>query len=379
MRDVTLKLKSSFTVVVRGERPERFLNAAAAKGIYVSEVRQIDGGLRLRLSLAACRVMEKEIPQGLNMKPVREHGAPKVLRRFKRRYLLLGGGAMFMAALIAFSQFVWRLEISGGSPELQAEAAAFLEEQGIRPGILKSSINQNDIKREAILAIDDLMWLWVDLQGTTAYVRLADRRLPPESLATEPGNVIACETGVVEQLTVLDGKAVVGELETVEKGSVLISGIIPSDRIEKPIIRHARGRVIARVWRDKTVTIPKTIEKRDRTGEAKNIKSIKIKKFIVNFSLNSSILYPKYDRIRTKYRLGPIELINDEYAEVETETETVDTEAEAVRIREEFEQEILGSGAELVSVTESRTDLGDRLELSMTAECLADIAMEMPM
>ena len=90
-------------------------------------------------------------------------------------------------------------------------------------------------------------------------------------------------------------------------------------------------------------------------------------------------MYPKYDKIRTKYRLGPVELINDEYAEVETETESVDAEAEAARAREEFEQEILGSGAELISVTESRTDHGDRVELSMTAECLTDIAMEMPM
>ncbi len=381
MQDLRQKLKSTFTVDIIGERPERFLNAAAAKGIYISEARPTEGGLRLRLSRAACRIMETELPEGLVMERVREHGAPRLLRGIKKRYLLIFGAAALAAAFWGFSSAVWRVEISGGTPKLREETAEFLNEKGLAAGTLKRNIDQNALKREAILSIDDMMWLWVDLKGTTAHVRVAARSLPPEKLPTEPANVVARETGVVEGMTVLDGVAAVGEMETVEKGQVLISGLIPSERIEEPIIRHARGSVMARVWREKNVIIPKTREKRTPTGESKKIRSVKIKKFIVNFSINSSILYPKYDRIRTKYKLGslPVEFITDEYAEVNVETEDVDTEAEAARIRAEFEKEIERSGAQLVKLDEERVDRGGSVELRMTAECLTDIAAETPM
>lgn len=380
MLDITLLLKSRFTVEIRGERPERFLNAAAAKGIYISGARPVKDGLRLSLSRHACMIMEEELPPGLVMERVREHGLPRFLRRLKGRYLLPVGGVLAAAVLFAFSRFVWRVELSGGTPELRAQVAEFLEEKNLRVGTLKSSISQNDIKREAILAMDDLMWLWVDLKGTTAYVRLAERTLPPQHLTNEPANVVAKETGVVEQIVTTEGQPMVAEGQTVERGSILISGAVESERIET-MIRHARGSVIARVWRDKSVTIPKTTEIRRRTGSVQKIKSIKIKKFTINFTINSSILYPKYDRIRTKYKLGsiPLEFIADEYAEVEAETSQVDLEEAKALARAAFEQEIADSGAELVKLEVSETDSGDVINLFMRAECLTDIAVEMPM
>ncbi len=379
MRDIALILKSSFTAEVSGERPERFLNAAAAKGIYISEVRPVKGGLRLRISRQAFEIMSESLPDGLTLTAVNEHGAAGILRRLKGRYILFGGAVLAGAALFVFSRFIWRVDISGGTEPLQKEVAAFLEEKGVGPGTVKSEIDQNALKHEAILSIDDLMWLWVDLRGTTAHVRVAARSLPPEHLSDEPANVIARETGVVEEMTVLEGRASANEGQTVEKGSVLITGAIESERTET-MFRHARGSVIARVWREKTVHIPKKTEKRTKTGEVRKIRSIKIKKFIVNFSINSSILYPKYDRIRTRYKLRflPVEFITDEYAEVTAQTVETDIEQAAAEAREAFEKEIAESGAQLQGMDVKQTDMGDEIKLSMTAECLTDIAAEVP-
>ncbi|MGN1097574.1 MAG: sporulation protein YqfD, partial [Clostridia bacterium] len=249
MTDITLALKSSYTVEVTGESPERFLNAAAAKGIYISDVQPIKDGLRLRMSRRAYYIMAEELPQGLSMGKLREHGAPRILRRFKKRFLLLGGIPLIVGLIALFSQFVWRVEISGGNTDLQKEVAAFLEEKNVRSGVTKRSIDQTTIKREAILSIDDLLWLWVDIKGTTAYVNIAERNMPPEMTTDEPSNVIASESGVVEKITTLQGTPMVSEGETVEKGSILISGAIESERIEETMFRHGEGVVIARVWR----------------------------------------------------------------------------------------------------------------------------------
>lgn len=381
MVDITRVLKSSFTLEVTGENPERFLNAAAAKGIYICAVEPIDGGLRLRLSRRAYAAMKDELPRGMEMKKIKEHGAAKFLRRLKKRFLLLSGGVLVLALTALFSQFVWMVEISGGDEGLQKEVAAFLEENNIRSGTAKRSIDQNRIKREAILSIDDLMWLWVDIKGTTAYVKIAPRNMPPEIEPKESANVVAAESGVIEKITTLRGTPAVSAGETVEKGDLLISGVIESERLDEPMLRHAQGVVQALVWREKNVLIPKKTEERSYTGNERKIRAIKIKKFIVNFSLNSSILYPKYDKIRHKYKLGniPAEFISDTYKEVEAQIIPTDTEQEKARIFEAFEKEITDGGAQIISIEASEIDRGDYLEYSVSAECLTDIGKTVPM
>lgn len=373
-------IKSSFTVRITGENPHRFLNAAAAKGIFVSSVNPVKDGLNLTLSKEAWRIMKEELPEGLTMERISEHGAAKVLRPLKKRYVLFGGGIIALAAWVLFSSFIWKIEVVGESEELKEKVESFLEEKGIGVPILKKSIDQNEIKREAILSIDELMWLWVDIRGTTAYVRTEPRDLPPEKLNYEPGNVIADETGIVEKITVLEGVAKIGEGETVEKGSILISGAVESERIDT-MIRHGRGTVIARIWREKTVNIPKITEIRHRTEDVRKIKSLKIKKFIVNFSLNSRFFYPKYDKIRVSYKLGelPVELISDSYIRVETEETQTDMELAEKEALEEFEKELQEDGAEIVSTDIQRIDMGDSMEIKITAECLRDIGVEVPM
>ena len=379
MVDIIFMLKSRFTVEIKGESPERFLNSAAFRGIYISDVQTIEGGLRVRLSRQAYDIMSADMPQGLTIEIVREHGAPRLLRRYRRRFLLFGGIPLAAAIIFMSTKVLWRVEIEGGTPELQKQVALFMEEKGVVPGAYIGHIDQIRLKREAILAIDELMWLWVDIHGTTAKINVASRDMPPEITSREPANIIALESGVVEKITAGEGVALVSEGETVEKGSLLITGVVESERTET-MFRHAQGEVLARVWREKTVLIPKVTEIRNRTENVKKIKSIKIKKFIVNFSLNSSILYSKYDRIRIKYSLGkvPVEFIADEYHEVEVEYVDTDLMQSKADIRGAFENEITASGAELVNIDESEQDLGDYLEYSLSAQCLTDIAKTVP-
>ncbi len=379
MFDIVTAFKSSYTVEIVGTNPERFLNTAAAKGIYISKAVQVKDGLRLDLSRAAFNIMNENMPEGLVMNKLEEHGAARFFRKFRKRVLLLVGIPAVLAAVFLFTRFVWRVEIDGGTPELQKEVAAFLEKGGLRPGVLIGSVDQNKIKRDAILSIDDLMWLWVDIKGTTAYVNIAGRDMPPEMAPKEPANVIASESGVIEKITTLQGAAMVKEGETVEKGSLLISGAIESERTQT-MFRHAEGSVTARVWREKTVLIPKITVKRTPTGNKRKIRAIKIKKFIVNFSLNSSILYPKYDRIRVKYKVGklPLEFISDSYLEVETENIAADLEKAKAEIRAAFEKELTDSGAEIAGIEQTEIDRGDYLEFSLTAQCLTDIGKTVP-
>ena len=153
MVDIMFMLKSRFTAEIKGESPERFLNSAAFRGIYISDIKTIEGGIRVRLSRQAYDIMAADMPQGLTIEIVREHGAPRFLRRFKKRFLLFGGIPLAAAIIFLSTQFLWRVEIEGGTSELQKQVASFMEEKGVVPGAYIGHIDQTRLKREAILAI----------------------------------------------------------------------------------------------------------------------------------------------------------------------------------------------------------------------------------
>ncbi len=379
MFDLSYALKSGYTVKITGENPERFLNAAAAKGIFISGAVREPGGLRARISKNALALMEKDMPDGLELEVLRSHGPARALGRYKGRSMLFVGLPLMLLVVFASTRFVWRVEINGGEPGLRRQVEEFVTKNGVRPGARIKDIDRTAISRKAILTFDELMWLWIDIRGTVARVNIAERDLPPEIASKEPANVIAAETGVVERLTVTGGAAAVSEGQSVEKGSLLISAVVESERVD-PMLRHAGGEVIARVWREKNILIPKLTEKRTRTGASRVIRAIKIKKFIVNFSLNSSILYPKYDRIKKSYRLGniPVEFISCKYMEVDAEYVPTDIEKQKSDFRRTFEEELASGGAEIVSINESQSDAGDYVEYSLTAECLTDIGKTVP-
>ena len=90
MTDILFLLRSRCRAVITGEEPERFLNLAAAKGIYVSDVRPCNGGLRIRLSRRAWEMVKDELPEGLEMRITGEYGAARFFRKYKGRALLLG-------------------------------------------------------------------------------------------------------------------------------------------------------------------------------------------------------------------------------------------------------------------------------------------------
>jgi similar to stage IV sporulation protein len=107
------------------------------------------------------------------------------------------------------------------------------------------------------LAIDRLAWVNVEVSGTLATIRVAEKEIP-EAALTQPGDVVARCDGVVQEIVTLYGIPVVAPGEVVTAGQLLISGLLPvqdkayhdkAAKGEPPYIR-AHGVVTARVWHE---------------------------------------------------------------------------------------------------------------------------------
>lgn len=375
-------LRGHCRVEVRGAFPERFLNVAANRNIYLWNVKKVDRTcLHVSISCAGYALMEEELPQGLTATRLSTHGLPQLWRRYRRRVAFMIGPVAAAVILLVATSFVWTVDVVGGDADLQSRVLPVVQALGVRRGAWKHAIDQKRVKREAILAIDDLAWLWVDLRGTTATVRIEPRTLPPEMVdPSAPCHIIAAETGVIESISTREGVQMVEVGQTVEKGALLISGVLESE--EAGIrYRHALGEVRARVWHEKKVEIPKFREVRTETGEEKSVVSLQFARFTINFSQNSSIPYTTYDRITktTKIPLLPISWKREIFREVHATYPATDTAVLIAQEIQTMEADLESRGIAVVETTVQHLASSDEaLAVLLTAETLMRIDEESP-
>ncbi len=247
-------LRHRFTV--SGLNLERFLNTLQKEGIALLRVSRAD-----RHSLhCICRTADLEriaaiaAEKGWRFENAAPVGAAAGLRRLWERPGLLAGALLACALLVFAMQFVWLVRIEGAGA-YRADIAAYLAEEGYRPGMRKSGM---DAPRLALLLqrrYPEVAWFRVYVSNVTLTVECTQGVPPPPLPSSEPSDLLAARDGVVQAVEVYAGTAMVHPGDAVRKGQLLIKGEERGQDGEAvPVC--ARGRVVARCWQETQVRIP---------------------------------------------------------------------------------------------------------------------------
>jgi sporulation protein YqfD len=181
-------------------------------------------------------------------------GAGAWLRRLLRRPGLLAGGALACALLVFAMQFVWLVRIEGAGP-YRADIAAYLHEEGYRPGIRREGVDARQLALLLQRRYPQVVWFRVYVNNVTLTVECTQGIPAPSLPAREPCDLVAARDGVVQAVEVYAGTAAVRPGELVRRGQVLIRGQeAGADGAVLPAA--ARGRVLARCWQKTEVRIP---------------------------------------------------------------------------------------------------------------------------
>ena len=369
MQKVINFLRGSVRLEAEGAFPERFLNLCAQNGVAFWAVEWLETG-RVALTVprhdarraealgerASCQVTRRKAG-----------GVPFFLARFRKRYALLAGLVLSLAAVCVLSQFVLTVEVSGNETVTTAEILTELRRLGVRPGVYGPDIDPAATAQKLLLQLDDLSWCAINLKGTVAEVLVRERIEPPEVVdETELGDVVAAVPGIVTQVEVLVGEPAVEEGDTVVEGQVLITGNIHMEGAEYSGIDlgwrqvRAQGRVYARTWRTLEAEIPLTAQVKAYTGEEKYFWSLSLLGWRVNFYGNSGISYERYDKISDVWtaRLPggqemPLSLTRETVRAYETVAAQVDPAAAEQMLRAQLEEglmAVLGERGQVVSM-----------------------------
>ncbi len=378
------RLSGYLVLSVTGKYPERFVNLCAKRGLCIKDVVKSENGITLVTSIKAFRKMT--IPAyraGCKVKIIKKAGFPFFVKRMAKRKILLWGAATFLAVICILNSFIWSIRIDGNEKLTKEEIKILASYCGLRQGVVKYNVDEKSFSEKALLYEPRLSWIWPEIKGTVCYIHVREKDMAAKPFDTkEPCDVIAKRSGIISDITVKRGWAMVSEGDSVVKGQILIS----SEKEGFPPV-HAMGEVLASYWTEESKNVSSEKEIITYTGKEKSYYSIVIGNFGMSFRLLGKAPFENYETEKEEDNLKlfgeislPVKVIKTEYKEILKDKITVDEEKalkDAEREIVEEYQKKLPSGVSVKSTHLKTEKLSDsKTAVTVVFECVEDIALE---
>ncbi len=329
-------LKGYVTIVVEGYFLEKFINICVHRQILLWDIKRLKNRtMTLKVSINGFRMMRPVCRKTkCRVKILNKRGLPFILNRYRKRKAFAVGAIFFIIIIYTLTSFIWAVEIEGNERIKTDVIRESLSSLGVKPGVLKYTIDTDKIVENIMMNTSDIAWIGVLVRGTKVKVEVVERKPAPQMIDRDmPCDIVALRDGIVLLVITKEGKPLVKEGDTVSKDQLLIAGKVDS-KIEGIQTRfvHAMGEVIARTWYEENCDIERVSVERIRTGNIKN------KRYLLMFNTKISLFldkttfenYDKIDNIK-KISLGedavlPFGFITERYYEVRLVKNELDLE-----------------------------------------------------
>ena len=167
-------LQGSGLAEVQCACPERVLNLLGSRGVVFWGLRwESEICFRLYFLLPQEEILQEiAVMAGAEVTVRRRRGVPVLWGRFRTRYVLLAGFALFWLLLFGGNLFIWEFRVSGNETVPTETVLRALENYGITIGSPGLHIDQEDMRNHVLLELHDVSWLTVNVKGCVAHVQV---------------------------------------------------------------------------------------------------------------------------------------------------------------------------------------------------------------
>lgn len=333
-----------------------------------------------------------------------QKGVPVIFKRYRKRIGIPIGLMLFSFILWSSTLFIWDIQVSGNETLTDSEIIDSLSDLGCSIGAFIPKIDFYALCNKCVLEKDKIAWIAVNMDGTTAQVRVIEAKEPDiesDKNNGSPTNLVASRDGYIMRIELNSGMATVKPGQTVSKGSLLVSGVnaVKSQSGKAFMLVRSEGRVFAETHREIKVSVPLKTREKVFAGVSESEKTLKIFGKKIKLHESSSILPENCDIIENTRRIVlfeegiklfgfnivdkidlPVYVITRSYNEY-TYSEISLTEEEAFSVAKQLlaeKIEVELPDAEIltrdISYEIISGEEGDELCLSCTLACVEDIA-----
>lgn len=239
-------------IEIRGDIAEKLLNICAKNGIPLWNIKRRGEVIRCYIAVGDFKRLPRlVIKSGLRVHILDRYGLPFFTERYKKRYGIPVGAAVFFAFLTFMSGFVWSVKVAGNGNISENEIIAECRELGITEGMRKGEISPASAKLQLLLKDNRLSWCAFNIEGCYLTVDVTEAKKREEDNSV-PTNLKAAADGIIKKIDVTAGNCIVKVGDTVAAGDILVSGI--EERAEGTRFVHSIGSITAATEREITVT-----------------------------------------------------------------------------------------------------------------------------
>lgn len=292
------------TIEVEGYFIERFINICNSTKIFLWNINRkhstivcFNIGIK---NFKKIRQIAKKTK--CRIKIQKKHGIPFILFKYKKRKIFVLFCILIIAIIMALSNFIWNIEVTGNTTIETEQILQNLEECGFKLGMFKLNLNTKDIVNQMRLKRNDLAWIGIEINGTNATIKIVEADLKPEIIQQdEYCNIVATKDAIIVKVNAQNGTAVVQPGDLVTKGTILIQGWLQGEYTGIRYV-HATGEVQAKVWYTQKIQVQLKQTQKVKTNNQKTAYSVALNNFQINLSKGVP-KFENYDTIETSKKL----------------------------------------------------------------------------
>ncbi|WP_373243193.1 sporulation protein YqfD [Lacrimispora indolis] len=271
-------LKQHYTGYVRvrltGRSPERFFNLCRSSKILLWNIACEKEEYQFFLLLPDFyRIRPFAKKAGVRVRIQEKLGLPFFLYRNRKRKLFAVGAASFFLLLFVLSCFIWNISFSGNLLFTDDMLTGQLREIGVCYGMPKRGVDCDRIEEELRSRCPRIVWVSAHVSGTRLQIRIRENETADGIPLREesPRNLVAETAGTVVSILVRAGKAAVQPGDEVEKGQILVEGMLPvtndSGEVERTLFVRADADIRLRTTKIYREWVPHFQTVRSYTGK----------------------------------------------------------------------------------------------------------------
>ena len=306
-------MKNRFAYIrfeITGNKYERFINLCKNRNIIIYNIKLEDN--KVTADMTAKDVFKiKEIIRMLrcHFRIISKNGRYFTLLRYRNRAFFILGIIILFAVIYLYAIRIWQINIEGNLYYSDETINRFLEEKGIRKGIIKSHISCETLEKAIREEFDRISFVSVEQKNCRLNIDISELNKVEYLDKTSMKDIVATKPGIIKSILTRTGTPLVKAGDEVKQGDILVTSKVES--MDESMQLHATHYFEA----DSDILI-ETIQKYDEkilrkyskkiyTGRKMVKTSTSVSSLIFGYKLNNS-RFEHYDVFVEKYEKSGI-------------------------------------------------------------------------
>ena len=255
-------LRGSLLIQVWSASGERFFTLCAREGVVFRRVKALDADLfEAWISAGDFFALRRcAFRTSSRIRILCRRGLPFAAKKLTRRWMLMLGAALSVAAVLWLTGCIWTIRVDGCRETTQGEILQLLEQAGLKTGARRAGLSVRELRNHVIGGSDKLSYLTINFRGTQALIQVWERKETPRSIPQEePCDILSDKTGVILRLRVRQGTACVQVGDAIQPGDRIAEGRMLGATGELRQV-HAMAEADLRTWYTIRTAIPAEVQ-----------------------------------------------------------------------------------------------------------------------